>query len=658
MSAIIRTKADLDRAAAIGRETLYPPQLKILIGSASCGLAAGAGAVEDAAVETVKRLAIPAVVSRTGCIGFCQREPLVDLLLPGGPRITFGNVTAKSIQALLESLAAGGELKGGAPLCRWPREDNAADGHGWPSAGTGRDAHGYAVPADGTAHEYPPPANGAGKIPEGSGIEFYSRQRRVILRNCGSIDPLRLEEALARGAYRGAFRALTAMTPEEALAEVKESGLRGRGGAGFPTGRKWEIARGAPGDAKYMICNADEGDPGAFMDRSVLESDPHAVLEGMLVASYAIGAREGFLYVRSEYPLAVSTVTHAIREAESRGLLGDDIFGSGHSFRITVRRGAGAFVCGEETALIASIEGRPGEPRPRPPFPAESGLWGKPTAINNVKTLASVGPILSRGAKWYAEMGTERNRGTTVFSLVGAVRNTGLVEVPLGLTLREMVMEVGGGIRGKRALKGVQTGGPSGGCLPASMLDLPIDYENLGKVGSMMGSGGMIVLDSGTCMVDLARFFLTFTADESCGKCVPCREGTKHMLRILTRICEGSGVPEDLEVLERLAKTVKSASLCGLGSTAPNPALTALRYFREEFEAHVRDRRCPAGVCRNLIRLRIDEALCTGCGRCVESCPVDAIRGEKKAPHRIDAAVCTRCGACRAVCPAEAVASE
>ncbi len=637
MNAPIRTQADLDRAAALGLATLYPPQLKILIGSASCGLAAGAEAVEEAALETVKRLGLQAVVSRTGCIGFCQREPLVDLLLPGGPRITYGNVTAKSIRTILESFAAGGDPKAGAALCRWQREEHVADG---------------------TLHEYSAPADGYGKIPEGPTLEFYRRQRRVILRNCGSIDPLRLEEAVARGAYRGALRVLTGMTPEAVIAEIGESGLRGRGGAGFPTGRKWEIARRAGGDAKYVICNADEGDPGAFMDRSVLESDPHAVLEGMLVASYAIGAREGFLYVRSEYPLAVSTAAHAIREAEARGLLGEDIFGSGHGFRVTVRRGAGAFVCGEETALIASIEGRSGEPRSRPPFPAVSGLWGRPTVINNVKTLASVGPILSRGPAWYASKGTERNRGTTVFSLVGAVKNTGLVEIPLGLTLREMVMEIGGGIRGGRALKAVQTGGPSGGCLPASLLDLPIDYEGLGKAGSMMGSGGMIVLDSGTCMVDLARFFLTFTADESCGKCAPCREGTKHMLRILTRICEGNGVPEDLEVLERLARTVKSASLCGLGSTAPNPALTALRYFRDEFEAHIHRKKCPAGVCRSLIRLRIDEARCTGCGRCVEACPVRAIRGETKTPHRIDAAACTRCGACRAVCPAEAVASE
>ena len=637
MNTVIRTQTDLDHVAALGLAALYPRRLKILVGSASCGLAAGARAVEETALETVKRLGLDAVVTRTGCIGFCQREPLVDLMLPHGPRITYGNMTAKSIRGLLEAYAAGGDLKVGTALCRWEREDHVADG---------------------TYHEYAASSNGVGQIRERSTLEFYRRQKRVILRNCGSIDPLRLEEALARGAYRGAHRVLTQMTPEAVIAEVRDSGLRGRGGAGFPTARKWETARRSEGDRKYVICNADEGDPGAFMDRSVLEGDPHAVLEGMIIASYAIGANEGYLYIRSEYPLAVSTVAHAIREAESRGLLGDNLFGSGHSFHVKVRRGAGAFVCGEETALIASIEGRSGEPRPRPPFPAVSGLWGKPTVINNVKTWASVGPIVNRGAAWYAAHGTERNRGTTVFALVGAVKNTGLVEIPLGLTMREMILEIGGGIRGTRALKAVQTGGPSGGCLPASMLDLPIDYERLAEAGSMMGSGGMIVLDAGTCMVDLARFFLTFTADESCGKCTPCREGTRHMLRILTRICEGTGVPEDLEALERLARTVKSASLCGLGSTAPNPVLTALRHFRAEFEAHIHRKKCPAGVCRDIIRFHIDESLCTGCGRCIEVCSHRAVQGTPKSPHRIDPATCTRCGACRAVCAAEAVVSE
>ncbi len=635
MSAPIRTLEDLDRAAQSGLGMLYPDKLKILVGAASCGIAAGAKDVEAAAIEAVKQLGLDAVVSKTGCIGFCQREPLVDLRVPGGQRITYANMTAKKMRELLEAYAAGHDLKPSLALCRFAGEEHVAAGQ---------------------THAYPPAANGIAAIPEWSTVDFFQHQQRVILRNCGSIDPLAIEEAIARGAYRGALRFLTQWKPEGIIAELLQAGLRGRGGAGFPTGQKWETARRAAGDVKYVICNADEGDPGAFMDRSILEGDPHAVLEGMIIASYAIGAHEGYVYVRSEYPLAVSTITHAVEEAEQCGLLGDNIFGSGHSFHLQVRRGAGAFVCGEETALIASIEGHSGEPRARPPFPAEKGLWGKPTVINNVKTWASIGPIASRGAAWYAARGTERNRGTTVFSLVGAIKNTGLVEVPLGMSLRQMVFEIGGGMRGKRPIKAVQTGGPSGGCIPASLLDLSIDYEALAKAGSMMGSGGMIVLDTSTCMVDLARFFLTFTADESCGKCSPCREGTKQMLRILTRLCEGEGKAEDLPMLERLARTVKAASLCGLGATAPNPVLTALRYFREEFEAHLRHE-CPAGVCRKLITLRIEGPTCIGCGRCGEVCPVDAIRGERKSPHQIDSQKCTRCGACRNVCPTEAVTS-
>jgi NADH:ubiquinone oxidoreductase subunit F (NADH-binding)/Pyruvate/2-oxoacid:ferredoxin oxidoreductase delta subunit/(2Fe-2S) ferredoxin len=636
MTGPIRTAADLDRAAQAGMESLYPGRLKILIGSATCGIAAGAREVETAAIEAVRQLGIDAAVARTGCIGFCQCEPLVDLRLPGGPRITYGHMTARRVRELLEAYAASGDPKPAMALCRFESEEHLAAA---------------------AEHVYPAATNGVAAVPAWLSLDFYRPQQRVILRNCGSIDPLMIEEAIARGAYRGAAKALTGMKPEEVIAEVLQSGLRGRGGAGFPTGQKWETARQAAADRKYVVCNADEGDPGAFMDRSVLEGDPHAVIEGMIVASYAIGAHEGYIYVRSEYPLAVSTVTRAIEEAQSRGLLGDDILGSGHALRIKVRRGAGAFVCGEETALIASIEGRAGEPCPRPPFPAQKGVWGKPTVINNVKTWASIGPILSRGAAWYAAKGTARSRGTTVFSLVGAIKNTGLVEVPLGLTLRQMVFEIGGGMRGKRPIKAIQTGGPSGGCIPASMLDLPIDYEALSQAGSMMGSGGMIVLDTATCMVDLSRFFLTFTADESCGKCSPCREGTKHMLRILTRMCEGRAEPDDLEVLERLARTVKTASLCGLGQTAPNPVLTALRYFRDEFESHLQQRKCPAGVCRKLITLGIEAAACIGCGRCLAVCPVEAIRGEPKSPHEIDPAKCTRCGACRNVCPTDAVAS-
>lgn len=624
----------LDQIGEKGAKSLYPDRLKITIGSASCGLAAGAEAVEKAAIAAVGEFALDAVVSRTGCVGFCQREPLLDLILPGGSRITYGNMTAAKTHALLEAYTSGKDLKQEMALCRLDKEEHTSTGE---------------------IHEYAGESGTAGEISERSTLPFFSKQQRIILRNCGTLDPMSIEESIARGGYRGAFQALTSMSPEDVVKEVSASGLRGRGGGGFPTGKKWETARIQESDVKYIVCNADEGDPGAFMDRNVMESDPHAVLEGMLIAGYAIGARKAFIYVRSEYPLAVSTIQHAIKEAEKNGILGDDIFGSGFSFNVEVRRGAGAFVCGEETALLASIEGRSGEPRPRPPFPAISGLWGKPTIINNVKTWASLGPILSRGAEWYASRGTDRNRGTTVFSLVGAVKNTGLVEVPLGIPLREMVMDLGGGTASKRQIKAVQTGGPSGGCIPAAMLDIPIDYEQLSAAGSMMGSGGMIVLDTGTCMVDLARFFLTFTTDESCGKCTPCREGTKQMLRILNRICEGKGVPEDIPLLERLARTVKSSSLCGLGSTAPNPVLTALRYFRDEFEAHINEKYCPAGVCRNLIKFRIEKEACTGCGRCIKVCPVKAITGELKSPHLINAETCTRCGACRNVCAFDAV---
>lgn len=637
MNQPIRSRDDLDRACALGTSSLYPDRLKILIGSASCGIAAGARDVEAAAIEAVGELHLDATVSRTGCIGFCQREPLLDLMLPNGPRVSYGNMSPRAVRVLLESYAGSQDLMPKLALCRFENELHVATGE---------------------IHTYPPSSNGLSEVTEWSQLEFFRRQQRVILRNCGSIDPRRIEEAIARGAYRAAFRALKEMKPGEVVDEVLASGLRGRGGAGFPTGRKWDTARRSDADTKYIICNADEGDPGAFMDRSVLEGDPHAILEGMIIGAFAIGAGEGILYVRSEYPLAVATLQHAIDEAEEHGLLGDNIFGSGFSLRVRIRRGAGAFVCGEETALIASIEDHAGEPRSRPPYPAVKGLWGKPTVINNVKTWASVSPILSRGADWYAAMGNERNRGTTVFSLVGAVKNTGLVEVPLGISLRDMVYEIGGGPATKRPVKAVQTGGPSGGCLPAGMLDLAVDYEQLSQAGSMMGSGGMIVLDTGTCMVDLARFFVSFSADESCGKCTPCREGTKHMLRILTRICEGSSSPDDLMLLERLAKTVQSASLCGLGTTAPNPVLSALRYFRDEFEAHIHDKKCPAGVCRNLITLRIDPELCTGCTRCLDVCPGGAIEGESKAPHRIDPETCTHCGACRDVCRPEAVLVE
>jgi NADH-quinone oxidoreductase subunit F len=492
-------------------------------------------------------------------------------------------------------------------------------------------------------------------VPYYDEIPFYGKQMRVVLRNCGLINPMSIEEYIAVGGYQALAKALTSMTSEEIIEEVKKSGLRGRGGAGFPTGRKWEFARNAPGDIKYIVANGDEGDPGAFMDRSLMEGDPHAILEGMTIGAYAIGAHEGYIYVRDEYPLALRNLGAAIEQAREYGLLGQDILGSGFDFDVKITRGAGAFVCGEETALMASIEGRAGNPRPRPPFPAQSGLWGKPTNINNAKTWANIPLIIDRGADWFSQIGTETSKGTMIFSLVGKVNNTGLVEVPMGITLRELIFDIGGGIQNGKQFKAVQTGGPSGGCIPASLLDLPVDYEHLKEAGSIMGSGGMIVMDEGACMVDVARYFLDFLREESCGKCTPCREGIRQMLAILTRITEGEGEMADLEQLEALAHVVKDASLCGLGQTAPNPVLSTLRYFRDEYVAHIKDKKCPAGVCRALIEYTILEDACTGCGLCRRKCPQEAISGGKKEVHVIDQEKCIRCGVCFDVCKFDAV---
>ncbi|HAF69955.1 MAG: NADH:ubiquinone oxidoreductase, nadh-binding (51 kd) subunit [Acetothermia bacterium 64_32] len=487
-------------------------------------------------------------------------------------------------------------------------------------------------------------------------LPFFSRQRKVVLSNCGVIDPERIEEYIAAGGYEALGRALTEMSPEEVIEEIKRSGLRGRGGAGFPTGTKWELVRKAPGGEKYVICNADEGDPGAFMDRAILEGDPHAVLEGMAIAAYAVGAKSGYIYVRAEYPLAIRRLEEAISQARKLGLLGEDILETGFSFNVELRMGAGAFVCGEETALIASIEGRRGEPRPRPPYPAQSGLWGKPTLINNVETFANVRHIIQNGADWFSAIGTETSKGTKVFALAGQVRNTGLVEVPMGITLRELIFDVGGGVPEGRKFKAVQIGGPSGGCLPEGLLDVPVDYESLRGHGAIMGSGGVIVLDDSACMVNVAKFFLEFTAEESCGKCTPCRVGTQTMLSILNRITSGEGTEEDLQRLEELAQLVKSASLCGLGQTAPNPVLSTLRYFRDEYLAHIREGACPAGVCPALIHYRIDPELCRGCDACRRACPTGAISGTPGSPpYRIDQSLCIRCGACQAACPFGAI---
>lgn len=571
MSRPIRNLEDLDRTAQAGMAALYPDELRILVGSASCGVAVGARDVEAAAVEAVRQHGLKATVSRMGCIGFCEREPLLDLRLPNGPRICYADMTAEKTRELLASYAANGDLKPEMALGRFAEEEHVST----------NEKHTYSQ------------SDGLEQIPEWSSLDFYRRQKKVILRNCGSIDPMAIEQTMARGTYRGALQALTQMTPDEVIDEVTRSGLRGRGGAAFPTGRKWRLARDADGETKYLVCNADEGAPGAYMDRTVLEGDPHAIIEGMIVGSYAIGAREGFLYVRSEYPLAITILQHAIEEAEQYGLLGDDIFGSGWSFRLKVRRGAGAYICGEETALIESIEGHAGEPRNRPPYPVVEGLFGKPTVVNNVKTWASVAPILTRGADWYAAMGTEGSTGTTVFSLEGAVKNRGLVEVPFGTTLHEMIYDIGGGVAGDRPLKAVQAGGPSRGCIPPSMLE----SQDRAAAADVMGIGGIIVLDDRACMVDMARFLVGFFVDESCGKCSSCREGMQNILRILTRICDGDASLDDLDLLEGLATAVKSASVCGLGTMAPNPVLVALEHFRHEFEMHIDQKICPAGVC-------------------------------------------------------------
>jgi len=485
-------------------------------------------------------------------------------------------------------------------------------------------------------------------------VDFYKKQKRIALRNCGLINPEDIEEYIAFDGYKALAKVLTEMKPEEVIEIIKESKLRGRGGGGFPAGLKWEFAAKAEGDEKYVACNADEGDPGAFMDRSVLEGDPHVIVEAMTIAGYAIGANKGYVYIRAEYPIAVKRLQLAIDDAKRMGLLGEKIFNTGFDFDLEIRLGAGAFVCGEETALINSIEGKRGMPRPRPPFPANKGIWNKPTLLNNVETYANIPQIILNGPEWFKSIGTETSKGTKVFALGGKINNTGLVEIPMGTTLREVIYEIGGGIPGGKEFKAVQTGGPSGGCIPAEHIDTPIDYDNLIELGSMMGSGGMIVMDEDNCMVDIARFFLDFTVDESCGKCPPCRIGTKRMLEILDKITEGNGTMEDIDNLERLAKNIKAASLCGLGQTAPNPVLSTLQYFREEYEAHVLEHRCPAGACKALSNYYILET-CKGCGICMKACPVEAISGERKQVHVIDLDVCIKCGECMAKCPFDAI---
>ncbi|HEY3366609.1 MAG TPA: NADH-quinone oxidoreductase subunit NuoF [Symbiobacteriaceae bacterium] len=553
-------------------------------------------------------------VVQVGCFGFCRVGPVV-VVEPGGT--FYCEVRPKDVPEIVLE-----HIMGGRPVKRLL---------------------------------YAPTPNERGQYETRQHIPFYQRQYRSVLRNCGLIDPENVVEAVGSGRYFALAKALTELTPDQVVDELKQSGLRGRGGAGFPTGKKWEMAKATPGDVKYVICNADEGDPGAFMDRSVLEGDPHAVLEAMTIAGYAIGAQQGYIYVRAEYPLAVQRLQLAIAQARSLGLLGSDILGTGFSFDLDIRLGAGAFVCGEETALIESIEGKRGQPRTKPPFPSTAGLWDKPTLNNNVETYANVGDIILKGADWYRSVGTEKSPGTKVFALAGQIVNTGLVEVPMGTPLREIIFGMGGGVPKGKAFKAAQIGGPSGGCIPTHLLDTPVEFDSLPPLGAMMGSGGLIVMDETSCMVDVAKYFLKFIQDESCGKCPPCRIGTKRMLEILERITQGKGTLADIDDLERLSRGIRAGSLCGLGNSAPNPVLSTLRYFRDEYVAHVVEHRCPAGRCTALTEYRIDPLRCKGCAVCARNCPVDAISGEVKSPFHIDPALCIKCGACSDVCKFDAV---
>ena len=602
-------------------ESLYKSEKPlILIGSATCGRSAGASLIKSVIQDELEKNGIDAEVVEVGCIGLCYAEPIITIFKQGKPGIFYGNVTKKTAAEIIKSYLV---------------ENNPLP-------------------------EYALGTTGEGKI-EGIPLFFDTEvlkpQVRRILRNCGIIDPKNIHHYIANDGYSGFMDAIK-LQPEEVIEKIKESGLRGRGGAGFPTWMKWQFCRDSGGETRYLICNADEGDPGAFMNRSLLESDPHSVLEGILIAGYVIGAKKAFIYCRAEYPLALDHLKHAIKQMRDYGLLGENIYNSGFDFDIQIKEGAGAFVCGEETALIASIEGKRGTPRTRPPFPTTAGLWGKPTVINNVETLASVALIMQKNPDKFAEYGTDSSRGTKTFSLVGEIKRPGLIEVPLGTTLKEVIFDIGGGIPNGKKFKAVQIGGPSGGCLPENFIDTPIDYDSLTMAGAIMGSGGLVIMDESTCMVEVSRYFLEFSQRESCGKCVPCRLGTKQMLDILTDITEGNGKPEDMQLLKSLAEGIKAGSLCGLGQNTPNPVLTTLKFFEKEYDAHINDHLCPALACKEFISYHIITDKCNGCRLCFKSCPVDAISGEKKQPHVIDQEKCIKCGTCIELCSGKYDAME
>ncbi|SHH77773.1 NADH-quinone oxidoreductase subunit F [Sporobacter termitidis DSM 10068] len=589
--------------------------MKIVIGLGSCGIAAGGLKVKKAFQDLLsEHPGLNVSMAETGCMGMCYKEVMVEIIDDNGNSTIYGEVNEEKAKQIFDS-----HVLGGTPVrdyvVRSSTESNAQD-------------------------------------------SFFAKQQRIVLARCGHINPESIDEALHWDAYKGLEKALKTMTPEQVIDEVLKSGLKGRGGAGFPTGQKWKFARAPQSEKKYIICNADEGDPGAFMDRSVLEGDPHAVLEGLLIGGYAIGADEGYIYCRAEYPIAIKRLKIAIEQAKERGYLGQNILGTGFNFKIKIKEGAGAFVCGEETALIASIEGQRGMPRMRPPFPANKGLFAKPSNINNVETLANIGWIIRNGADKFAEFGTAKSKGTKVFALAGKIARGGLVEVPIGIPLKEIIFDTGGGTSSGKPFKAVQMGGPSGGCIPANLVDTIVDYEELNATGAIMGSGGMIVMDEDNCMVDIARYFLNFTQSESCGKCTYCKIGTKRMLEILTRITEGNGTEEDIPKLLELAEQIKKNALCGLGQTAPNPVLTTLRYFRDEYEAHIRDKKCPAKQCKSLIQYSIDPEKCVGCTVCAKNCPVKCISGTVKKPHTIDQTICTKCGTCKTVCKFGAVSVD